>query len=170
MCVRDSISVDIMHFLKNTILNTDVFSLIDNSKLILSDSNILKKNDWDVAEDNLNKFLSSLYVNDSTLKSQPDSMLCQDIVNYYLLNNPTDGFLSEILSMTIYNLYYDNGILCLYLDSFMQKKMMPQELQDTIWSRIAENIRLYIFIEEDDGVTIIDRQRHFPFFVEHGYL
>ena len=91
------------------------------------------------------------------------------IVDYYVLNNPVDGALAETQSITAYKLFQENDSLCKHLDSYMQSHQIPFTLRDTIWIRIAQDIQLYVLIEEEFDTCIINERRVFNFFFEKGY-
>ena len=110
------------------------------------DSTYVKSINWDIAEKIVGDFISFMYINDSCLRKTPDSVLCKELINYYVLNNPTDGYLSETLSITMYDLFYDNDSLCSSLKSYMIQKNITKELCDTIWIRIANDIMGKIII------------------------
>lgn len=123
--------------------------------------------DWDMAEDILMQYVSSVerHLTDScTTQNFYDT-----VVNYYMLNNPSDGALGEILSNTTYSLFESNDSLCSALDKFMRSKRIPANLCDTIWYRIAMRIQCYL-MTDDDGVNIEDvNKNNILFLINHGY-
>lgn len=124
--------------------------------------------DWNLAEDILMQYVNSVE------KHVADSCFTQEfydtIVNYYMLNNPSDGALAEILSSTTYLLFESHDSLCSTLDKFMRTKQIPANLCDTIWYRIAFEIQCYFITEEDDNnIRDVKKADNIMFLENHGY-
>lgn len=136
-----------------------------------NDSTRTRYVNWDLAEEILMSYtnITDRYISDSNKIKYIDTLLCKGIVDYYILNNPVDGALSESQSITAYKLFQDNDNLCELLDEYMNSHQIPLKLCDTIWIRIAQDLRTYVMIEEEFDTCIIDEKREFKFFFEKRY-
>lgn len=122
---------------------------------------------WDLAEDILMQYVNSVerHLADSCITET----FYDTIVSYYMLNNPADGALGEILSNTTYLLFDKSDSLCLSLDKFMQTKQISSYLCDTIWYRIACKIQCYLKTEEDEINTDDVKTNNILFLKNRGY-
>ena len=127
--------------------------------------------DWELAEEVLMRYVNFVdnYISDSSGINSIDTCLCKGIVDFYTLNNPADGALAEIQSITAYHLFLKNDSLCKMLEVYMHSHQIPQSLCDTIWIRIAKDLHGYMLIEEEFDTCIIDERRVFKFFFDKGY-
>lgn len=135
------------------------------------DSIHIRNVDWMVAEEVLMRYVTAVekYISNPYNVKIIDTLLCEEIVDFYILNNPADGGLEEIQSITAYNLFSNNDGLCEMLEIYMQSQEIPQSLSDTIWIRIAKDLQGYVLIEEESDTSIIDEKRMFKFFFDNDY-
>lgn len=129
--------------------------------------------DWDISENLVDSFVTCIndYLTDSITNEDKDKdeLICNKIVNYYILNNPVDGAIAELLCKSVYSLFADNDSLCVLLDAYMTDNFVSNDLKDTIWMRVTSNILSIIIMENEVG-NDINKEKHFSYMYKHGYF
>ena len=165
--------LSIIYCILSTEANVSSKSYGQTSSAIMykEDSSQIRNVDWSLAEEVLMRYVKSVddYIPDSCNKKSIDTLLCKEIVDFYVLNNPADGALEEIQSITAYHLFLKNDSLCKMLEVYMNSHQIPQSLCDTIWIRIAKNLQGYVLTEEEFDTCMIDERSVFKFFFDNGY-
>ncbi len=151
--------------------NEDAIYSISSHFVYKNDSTQTRYVDWELAEEVLMRYVNFVdnYISDSGVINSIDTLLCKEIIYFYTLNNPADGALAEIQSITAYKLFHNNDSLCERLNTYMCSHQMSQTLCDTIWIRIAQNLQGYVLVEEEFDTCVIDESHVFKFFFDNKY-